>query len=310
MPDNMTTVYANYTFVGLTQNPGQDGGTTTVIPTPVHYFTHGTTYTRGSGAHFAHVTVRDFQNFSHVVLDGRTLTRNTHYIAVRSGSFTEVTLTNGHLDTLSQGQHTLEIHFRDNVSVSSVFTIFWPTQVQQSFSDVFTTDWYFSSVSFVTARGWMTPDVWNTSRFRPSDPVTQGEVIVALYRMAGSPTILNQFGQVLQGRDAALEWVRANGILTTGGSFSLDSAITRQDVSILLARLVSHMRWSYHFTRSGPVWADEWQIAAVARSAVHDLYRAGVINGRTATTFVPLGNSTRAEFATILQRFTDAVCRW
>ena len=308
MPNNMTTVYAYYTFTGQT---GQGGGDTiTVLPTPVHYFTHGTSYTRNSGAYFAHVTVRDFQNFSHVTLNGRTLTRNQHYTASRSGSNTEITLANGHLDSLSQGQHSLGVHFRDNISVTAEFTIFWPTQVHQTFTDVRTTDWYYSSVSFVSARGWMTSSAGDPNRFRPSEQVTQGEVIVALYRMAGSPSILNQHGQALQGRDAALEWVRSVGIMPTGGEYNLNTPISRQDVAILLARLVSHMRWSYHFIRTGPVWADEWQIDPVARSAVNDLYRAGVINGRTASTFVPLGNSTRAEFATIMHRFTESVGRW
>jgi len=305
-PDNATRVYAYFTFTG--QYSG--GDTITVIPTPVHYFTHGTTYTRYSGAYFSHVTVRDYTNFSYVTMNGRTLTRNQHYTAARSGNTTEITLINGYLDSLSQGQHSLGVHFRDNVSVSSVFTIFWPNQPQQTYNDVYTSDWYFGSVAFVSARGWMTSDASDPNRFRPSDQVTQSEVIIALYRMAGSPTILNQHGQALQGRDAALEWVRANGILPTNAHFNLNSAVTRQDVALLLARLVSHMRWSYYYTRSGPVWADEWQIEPIARSAVYDLYRAGVINGRTSNTFVPLGNSTRAEFATMLQRFTEAVGRW
>ena len=307
MPNNMTTVYATFTFAG--QAPGVGDGTVTVIPTPVHYFTYGTTYTRGSGVRFAHVTVRDFQTFSHVTLNGRPLTRNDHFTAVRSGNFTEITLANGFLDTLSQGQHTLQVFFRDHMSVSSVFTVFWPAQEQQTFVDVSTTDWFFSSVSFVAARGWMTADVTQPNMFRPNAPITQGEVILALYRMAGSPTMLNQHGQALQGRDAALEWVLSNGLLPTAGSFNLYGVISRQDVALLLARLTSHMRWAYRFTRSAPLWQDEGQIHALARSAVHDLFRAGVINGRTATTFVPLGSSTRAEFATILHRYIDAVGR-
>jgi hypothetical protein len=311
MPNNMTTVYADFTFTGQTSGGGGGGGSgggpSTVLPTPVYYFTHGSTYTRNSGAYFAHVTVRDINLFSHVTLNGRVLVRNQHYTASRSGSFTEVALVNGYLDTLGQGQHSLGVHFRDNVSVDSVFSVYWPSQAQLSYTDVRVSDWYYSSVTFVSDRGWMTSNASDSRRFRPGDPVTQGEVIIALYNMVGRPTVLNQHGQPLQGRDAALEWMLTHGILPTGGQFSLNSAISRQDVAMLLTRLASHMRWNYQYIRSAPTWSDEWQIAPLARGAVSDLFRIGVINGRSATTFVPLGNSTRAEFATILHRFVNAI---
>jgi len=66
----------------------------------------------------------------------------------------------------------------------------------------------------------------------------------------------------------------------------------------------------YPVVRGAPNFADEWQINNSARSHVIDMYRAGIINGRTSSTFVPLGNMTRAEFAVLLQRFSDAVGGW
>jgi len=156
----------------------------------------------------------------------------------------------------------------------------------------------------------MTARSTEPGRFRPSDPATQGEVIDAMYRMAGSPSILNEFGQALQGRDAAYEWVRSNGILPIGGSYSLGSPITRQDIALLFARLASVLRLRYPVVRPAPAFADEWQIEAVARTPVIDLYRAGIINGRTPGTYVPLGYMTRAEFAAVLNRFAEAIGGW
>jgi len=310
MPRNATTVTAYFTYIGLPGGGagGDSGGV--VLPNPVHYFTNSSIYMRNSGVSFGHVTIRDFQFFSHVTLNGRTLTQNSHYTASRSGGFTQIILANGYLDALAQGAHTLMVHFTDYVTVTAVFTVLWGSQVSQSYTDVFSSDWYYHSVEYVSYRGWMFARSSEPGRFRPSDPATQGEVIDAIYCMAGSPTILNANNQVLQGRDAALEWVRANAILPIGGYFNLNSAITRQDLTVLFGRLVSVLRLRYPVVRGAPAFADDWQIDQVARSHVIDMYRAGIINGRTASTFVPMGTLSRAEFATFLRQFAEAIGHW
>ena len=310
MPGNATTVTAYFTYIGVPVGDVGNGYLGVVLPTPVHYFTAGSIYTKNSGVTFAHVTVRDFQYFSSVSLDGRTLSRNAHYTADRVSGYTQITLANGYLDALNQGAHTLTVHFTDQVTVSAVFTVLWTSQVSQDFDDVKTSDWYYADVVYTSSRGWMTAGPIDARRFRPTDPVTQGEAIDAIWRMAGTPTVLNQFGQPLQGRDASYEWVRANGILPIGGSFNLSSAITRQDVTVLFGKFVSLLRLRYPVVRNAPNFADEWQIEASARSSVVNLYRAGIINGRTASTFVPLGNMTRAEFSAFLHRFATAMENW
>jgi hypothetical protein len=107
----------------------------------------------------------------------------------------------------------------------------------------------------------------------------------------------------LQGRDAALEWVLSSGILPIGGHYNLDSAISRQDMVVLFGHIVSILRLRYPVIRSAPAWSDDWLIDSNVRGIVSDMFRAGIINGRTSTTFVPLGNMTRAEFATFLHQF-------
>jgi len=311
MPGNATTVTAFFTYTGLPGGHPGDVTGGTVLQTPIHYFTHNSIYLRYSAVSFGHVTIRDFHLFSHVTLDGSTLTRNAHYTTGRTGAgFTEIILDNGYLNALNQGHHTLRVHFRDYVSVSAVFTVIWQEHTSQAFDDVYASDWYFSSVEYSVSRGWMSARAQEPRKFRPSDAVTQGEAIDALYRMAGSPSVLNQFGQPLQGRDASFEWVRQNGILPVSGNYNLDSGINRQDIALLFNRLVTVLRLSYPVVREAPNFADEWQIDPNARSSVISLYRAGIIGGRTATAFVPLGQMTRGEYAAMLHRFSEAIGRW
>jgi len=174
---------------------------------------------------------------------------------------------------------------------------------------VFATDWYYESIYFVSRRDWMHAKSSEPTRFRPGTPVTQGEVIEALYNMVGKPTMLNQYGHTLQGLDAADEWVHANGILPSSGGYSYDSFITRQDAALLIIRTAGIMRVSLRYIRNAPVFADEWETAPIARPAISDLFRAGIINGRTSSTFDPLGAMSRAEFAVIMHRFIEATTR-
>jgi len=310
MPGNATSVYAYFTYIGLPAGGVGGGGGGVVLPTPVQYFTNNSIYIRNTSVSFGHITVRDFSLFSYVTVDGRTLTRNAQYTANRSGGSTEIVLANGYLNALSQGAHTLTVYFADYVSVSAVFTVLWEAQTSQSYDDVYTSDWFYVSVAYVSERGWMTSRASEPKKFRPSDFVTQGEVIDAMYRMAGSPSILNMYGQPLQGRDASLEWVRSNSILPLGGIYNLNSAITRQDIAVLFTRLVSVLRLRLPVVQNAPSFADDWQIDSNARASVINLFRAGVIGGRTVNTFVPLGNMTRAECAAVLQRFADALGNW
>ena len=143
--------------------------------------------------------------------------------------------------------------------------------------------------------------------FRPNDPVKQGELIEALYRMAGSPTIIGSNGSALYGREAAQQWVMSNGITPIAGAYNLDGAITRQDVVFMLYGLTGALNKHLTPIRAAPNFADGWQISEAARVAVTELYRAGIINGTAQGTFVPLANMSRAECAMLLQLFSQAL---
>ena len=312
MPGVATTVTAFFSYVGITG--GWTGGIV-VLPTPGHYFTNGSRYTEGSAMAFAHVTYRDFQLFSYVELDNRTLTKDGHYTAERMGGYTMVTLANGYLDTLAQGSHTLIVYFSDKVSVTAAFTVVrtgggsagQPSSGSQLYDDVRTSDSSYSDIAFVSERGWMTSSASDPRLFRPNAAATQAEVVEALYRLSGSPSVTSVQGRRLGGREGAIEWANQNSIAPIGGKISADSPTTRQDLAHFLSRLARLHNLTYPVVRGAPNFTDEWSISSSARSAVTSLYRAGIMDGRTATTFVPQGNVTRAELATILTRFSTVM---
>jgi hypothetical protein len=54
-------------------------------------------------------------------------------------------------------------------------------------------------------------------------------------------------------------------------------------------------------------FADESAIHAYAKDAIHQLYRAGLINGKGGGLLDPLGVATRAEAAAIMHRLALAL---
>ena len=327
MPDKAATVVASFTYVGTAES-GNDGwyydeddgrwyydedynrydyGAGVILPDVESYFTSGSTYSAGSATPFTFVIMKDYQLLRSVSLNGKVLVRNSHYIASReSSSYTQITLVNGYLNTLAQGAHTLTVNFADNRTVTAIFSVIQSGTQSWSYTDVISTAWYYDDVAFVSQRGWLTSNVIDSSRFRPSDPVTQGEVVDALYRMAGSPNIMSTYGYPLQGRDASHRWVLNRSILPLDGPYNLDSTISRQNIAFLLSQFADVRRLHYRNSRSAIDFADEALINPRALDAVTELYRAGIINGRANDTFDPLGHMTRAEFAAVLHRFADS----
>jgi len=142
---------------------------------------------------------------------------------------------------------------------------------------------------------------------RPGEFATQGDAVLALYQLAGSPGMVTRLGQPLRDREAAYTWAVSKGIVPLSGTYELDSHITRQDAAFLLTRVADAMRLRCPAVRGAHVFSDESYIDGRAKKAVADLYMAGVFNGRDAKTFAPLGQIKRSDLATVLERFAGAV---
>ena len=253
------------------------------------YFTAGSTYITGSGTPYAIVVRRDYQRFRSISLGGFALTQNNQYSARATSGFTEISFLNSYLDTLPAGTHTLTVRFSDR-TVTATFTVAGTAS-----------SWY------AGGHGLNTASATGQLNIRPYDYVTQGDIIDALYRIAGSPSMVSKQGLPLTGSDAAFTWVLSRGILPSNGLYEQGSYATRQDVAILMSRLADALRLSLPAIRGSHYFRDESSIDPRARRAVSELYMAGVFNGRTADTFDPYGYMTRSQFATVIQRFAEAV---
>lgn len=180
----------------------------------------------------------------------------------------------------------------------------------RAFQDVSTGQWYHEAVDYVLARGLMNGT--SATAFSPNEGTTRGMLVTILYRLAGSPAAERAaFADVAPGAWYAdgVNWAAANGIVngTSETTFAPHSGVTREQLAAILYRYVQYLGQTPAAPDTLSQYADGGQVSGYARDAMAWASGQGLITGRTPTTIAPAGSASRAETATILQRFCS---RW
>jgi hypothetical protein len=159
---------------------------------------------------------------------------------------------------------------------------------KQTFSDVKSSDWFYSAVDWASANGFMTGT--GDSQFSPQSQMTRAMLITVLARANGEDT---SGGDTWYSK--AVEWAMAKGI--TDGT-NLNDNITREQLVTMLYRFTGEPASS-----GGIAFADADKISGYASAAVMWAVEQGIITGYEDGSFRPKNTATRAETAAILQRF-------
>ncbi|MGI5936045.1 MAG: S-layer homology domain-containing protein [Oscillospiraceae bacterium] len=180
------------------------------------------------------------------------------------------------------------------------------------FEDV-TGHWAKDSISYVASRGYFRGTT--ETEFSPDGTMTRAMLVTVLWRVAGQP----QAGKAAAFSDVkpnqyyteAVAWANANGIVKgyEDGRFGVSDNITREQMAAMLMRFAAWRNGGQLDTPGLELsrFTDAGKISAYAREAMKWAYAMGLISGRTGTTLVPAGTATRAEVATIIQRFDEKV---
>lgn len=147
----------------------------------------------------------------------------------------------------------------------------------------------------------------NDAGFAPNDKVTRAEFVQILANLSGAE--LSKYGNS-KFKDVKKEvwfansasWAAEMGLVTGNSnndgtvSFNPNESITRQDMAVILSRFMSKIEQKKLSEVNKEVkFADKNQIGSYAESAVAELQKAGIINGKTTDSFAPKENATRAE---------------
>lgn len=179
------------------------------------------------------------------------------------------------------------------------------------FADVSSSAWYANAVNYVFANHLMVGT--SETLFSPSLPLTRTMMAQILYSFSGTPAVsyTDTFTDIQDGRwyTNAVMWASENKMMEGYGdhTFGVNDAITREQLVSVL----------YRFSQSNQIdvsaladLSDYTDANAVSSYAVKPMQWAvanHIVSGRTATTLVPRGTTTRAECAQILTQYLTGI---
>ncbi len=179
-----------------------------------------------------------------------------------------------------------------------------------SFTDVKSSDWFYTSVNYVADKGIMQGT--SSTKFAPTTSLSRAMGVTLLYRVAGTPSVSGvsvPFTDIQSGQwyTDAVKWAYKNGVVNGKSStvFGTNDNITRAEFATILNRYSDFMKYKLPVNRSNFV-TDVADIPSWAFAAVTVMYKAEIINGKDGGVFDPNANITRAEAAAMIERFMKA----
>ena len=177
------------------------------------------------------------------------------------------------------------------------------------------TGWAWDGVSFCIVEGLMNGTNANKCLFTPSGTTTRAQLVTILWRCAGSPetkrvTTFEDLGQ--DWYQDAVCWAAANDIVTgtTDTTFSPGKDVTREQMAAIFYRYcVNYLGMSKETEGKLDDFSDADSVAKYARDAMMWCVEKGLINGTSAKTptLSPKGTATRAQIATVINRFFNLI---
>jgi hypothetical protein len=170
------------------------------------------------------------------------------------------------------------------------------------FADIAKGDWFYRAARFSYSNG-LISGVTDTA-FAPQTKLSRAMLITILAREAGTRT---SGGATWYAK--ATEWGVENGI--TDGTDMTDD-VTREQFAAILYRYAKLKGGEAGATAAGSAdnlsgFADAESVSDWALDAMAWATAAGLLTGRTETELAPAGTATRAEAATLLQRYIENI---
>ena len=144
--------------------------------------------------------------------------------------------------------------------------------------------------------------------FQPEGLLTRGQIVTILYRLAGSPAAdcSNPFTDVKKDRyyTAAVSWAYEQGIVlgVTSTLFRPEQPVTREQLVTFLARYAKYQGADVSTQGALTGYPDAKTVSDFALASMTWAVEQGLIQGIDGN-LVPRGTATRAQIATIIQRY-------
>ena len=183
---------------------------------------------------------------------------------------------------------------------------------ESTFTDIKETDWHYSAVKYVYENNLMSG---TDKGFEPDSKMTRAMLVSVLFRLSGDGKAETDiaFGDVEDGKwytDGIL-WAASCGIVSGVGdnNFAPDSEITREQMAVILYNFAMYKKQADSKARSEKVseFEDYGEVSDYAKEAISWANAEGFISGESDSTLNPKNSATRAQIASILMRYCEAV---
>lgn len=153
---------------------------------------------------------------------------------------------------------------------------------------------------------------YGDNTFRPNNPITREELVKVLVKAfdirgeSGGMEFddVDKNGWYYTYISAAYGSGIVNG--TGNGKFGISENVTRQDIAVMLYRIIRSRGITLNEALRSGSFADSGEISSYAAESVNALYSAGILNGYEDMTFRPSGNVTRAEAVYMINSILQA----
>lgn len=182
--------------------------------------------------------------------------------------------------------------------------------VEEVFSDVKPTDWFYPEVQYVYDNELMNG---TDLGFEPNMVLTRSMMMTILWRMDGkpAPSGTTSFTDVKAGEwyADAIAWAQESNISNGygDGTFGTFDSITREQMVTMFHRYAQCKGYDVSVSADLSAYSDAGKVSNYASVPMKWAVGCGLMKGRTETTLEPQGTATRAEAATIMHRFDTIV---
>lgn len=210
-----------------------------------------------------------------------------------------------------------KVAYNFNIGVTKGFTLYakWTENKiegkQNTFGDVTESDWYYDAIEYVFSN-----KLFNgitETEFAPMMEITRAMLVTVLYRYEKEPEVSgnSKFIDVADGAyyNRAVIWAETNGIVNgiSDSEFAPDNKITREQIVTIMFRFAKYKGIDVSVGEDTNILSYD-DVASVSEYAIPAMQWAvgsGLMKGKTESTLNPKDTATRAEVATILQRFIE-----
>lgn len=204
------------------------------------------------------------------------------------------------------GQNIVARATVSNVNGAVLYVTKYYAPATFSFSDTYPSDWYYGAVKFCYDYSLMNGT--SLTAFDPNATTTRAMLATIIWRLEGSPAAYgNPFNDLTQDwYKTAVIWAAQKGIVNGygNGKFGPDDPITREQMATMLYRYAGSFADMF-VTDPYKIYGynDFGKVSSYAFEPLQWACSEGMITGMPGNTIQPGGNATRAQMATILERF-------